>query len=107
VKTEIKAWCLTVAERCLMSTPSFPLAIENFRARDPHPRVHQLACNRLGLASNAIGFVSSNYRDSTGVKKFGFWTCWVNRSEAIHDVPAYTPDAVAQNLTDLVDPIEA
>jgi FMN phosphatase YigB (HAD superfamily) len=107
VKTEIKAWCLTVAERCLMSTPSFPFTIENFQARDPHPRVQQLACNRLGLASDAIGFVSSNYRDSTGVKKFGFWNCRVNRSEAIHDVLAYTPDAVTRNLTDLVDPIGA
>ncbi|MGB7621218.1 MAG: hypothetical protein WBN92_02610 [Terriglobia bacterium] len=89
-----------------MFTPSFPLALENFRARDPHPRVNQLACDRLGLASDTIGFVFSNYWDHTGVKKFVFWTCWVNRSEAVHDEPACTPNAVAQNRTDVVDTIE-
>lgn len=48
----------------------------------PDPRVDQIALDRLGLAKDRIGFVSSNCWDAGGAKSFGFTSYWINRGGA-------------------------
>ena len=69
----------------------------------PSPRVYELAPRKLGLDRTAIGFVSSNYWDVVGARAYGFWTCWVNRSNAPGDELGFTPDVIVNTLTELAD----
>jgi 2-haloacid dehalogenase len=83
------------------------ISVDAARIYKPSPRVYQLACKKLRMAKGAIGFVSSNCWDIIGAKNFGFWTCWVNRSKAPQDELGFTPDVVANSLTDLVEATKA
>jgi 2-haloacid dehalogenase len=47
----------------------------------PHPRVYQLAVDRLGIAKGRICFVSSNGWDAAGAAHYGFRTVWINRND--------------------------
>ena len=67
----------------------------------PDPRVYQLACDRLGVARDQIGFVSSNGWDAAGAKSFGFTTFWINRTAAPVDALGLIPDRVLNSLTEL------
>ena len=67
----------------------------------PDPRVYQIAVDRLGMAKEAIGFVSSNCWDACGAKSFGFRTYWINRAGAPLDALDVTPDHSIARLTDL------
>lgn len=46
----------------------------------PHPRVYQLAVDRLNLAAEKMVFVSSNAWDASGAAHFGFQVVWIDRS---------------------------
>lgn len=67
----------------------------------PHPRVYQLACDRLGLDRDEIGFVSSNGWDAAGAKAFGFRTFWINRVGAPVEELGVTPDLELKSLGEL------
>ena len=43
------------------------------------PKIYQLAVDRLGVAPEAICFMSSNAWDAAGAAYFGFQVAWVNR----------------------------
>lgn len=58
------------------------LSIEEVGVYKPHPRVYQLAVDRLGVKPERIGFVSSNGWDVAGASAFGFKAIWVNRAGA-------------------------
>jgi len=77
------------------------LSVAEARIFKPDPRVYQIAVDRLGLAKEAIGFVSSNCWDACGAKSFGFATYWINRSGAPLDALDVTPDHTIARLTDL------
>jgi 2-haloacid dehalogenase len=68
----------------------------------PDPRVYQVAVDRLGVAREAIGFVSSNCWDACGAKSFGLRTYWINRAGAPLDDLDATPDHSIARLTELV-----
>lgn len=67
----------------------------------PSPSVYQLATQKIGIDRGSIGFVSSNSFDVNGAKSFGFWTCWVNRSNNTWDELGFSSDVTVSNLTDL------
>ena len=58
------------------------LSVEEVGVYKPHPRVYQLAVDRLGIKSDRIGFISSNGWDVAGASAFGFKAIWVNRASA-------------------------
>ncbi|MGH7007581.1 MAG: haloacid dehalogenase type II [Stellaceae bacterium] len=58
------------------------LSVEEVGVYKPHPRVYQLAVDRLGVKPERIGFVSSNGWDAAGASAFGFKAIWVNRTGA-------------------------
>ncbi len=55
------------------------LSVEEVGAFKPDRRVYQLAVDRLGIASRAIAFVSSNGWDAYAASAFGMQVVWCNR----------------------------
>ena len=56
------------------------LSVEDVGVFKPHPRVYQLAVDRLGAAAERICFVSSNGWDIAGAAHFGVRAVWINRT---------------------------
>ena len=67
----------------------------------PAPQVYALACERLQLPPEDIGFVSSNCWDAIGARAFGFTTFWINRTGAPVDRHGPAPDFVIGSLAQL------
>jgi 2-haloacid dehalogenase len=74
------------------------ISVDEVRTFKPHPAVYALGPARLGLARDAIGFVSSNAWDVAGAKAFGFQVAWVNRQGAPFDELGVTPDLEVRDL---------
>lgn len=55
------------------------LSVDELRLYKPHPRVYELACNRLGVRPEQVCFISANAWDLAGAASFGFKTIWINR----------------------------
>lgn len=55
------------------------LSVEAVGVYKPHPRVYQLAVDRLGLPVRAIAFQSSNAWDAYAASAFGMQVVWCNR----------------------------
>jgi 2-haloacid dehalogenase len=64
----------------------------------PHRRVYELAERRLGVARDAVLFVSSNSWDATGAAYYGYSTCWVNRGRGCFDELGRSPDLEVPHL---------
>lgn len=77
------------------------LSVAEVEMFKPDPRVYQIAVDRLGVAKEAIGFVSSNCWDACGAKSFGFRTFWINRAGAPLDALDAKPDHTISRFTDL------
>ena len=78
------------------------LSVDEVKIFKTSPRVYQLAPDKIGVERGEIAFISSNFWDAAGAKAFGFWTCWVNRSNAPAEELGFTPDATVSSLSDLV-----
>ncbi len=76
------------------------LSVEEAGVYKPHPRVYQLACDRLGLAAAGIAFVSSNGWDAWPASAFGMRAIWCNRSgqprERLPGAPAHEIRSLAE-----------
>ena len=83
------------------------LSVDEVAIFKPDPRVYQLACDRLHLNREEIGFVSSNGWDAAGAKSFGFKTFWINRTNATFDALGVTPDRVLNSLAELPTLLDA
>ncbi len=83
------------------------ISVDAVKIYKSSPRVYQLACKKMRVARNAMGFISSNFWDVAGAKSFGYWTCWVNRGKAPADELGLAPDATVDTLADLVDVLKA
>ncbi|HEV2336547.1 MAG TPA: haloacid dehalogenase type II [Stellaceae bacterium] len=68
-----------VANAGLGAVVDLVLSVEEVGVYKPHPRVYQLAVDRLALAPAAILFVSSNAWDVYAASVFGLRTVWCNR----------------------------
>lgn len=77
------------------------LSVEEVGVYKPHPRVYQLAVDRLGIKPDRIGFVSSNGWDVAGASAFGFRAIWVNRAGAKTERLPAKPVAEISRLDEL------
>lgn len=77
------------------------LSVDDVKAFKPAPAVYRLAVERLGVAKEDIGFVSSNCWDALGAKSFGFRVWWINRGGAPVDRLGFSPDAILSTLGEL------
>ena len=77
------------------------LSVDAVKVFKPAPEVYQLAVDRLGVAKEAIGFVSSNCWDALGAKSFGFRVYWINRAGSPVDRLGFQPDGLLGSLGDL------
>ncbi|WP_025898741.1 haloacid dehalogenase type II [Sneathiella glossodoripedis] len=67
----------------------------------PHPKVYELAVDRLGVDARHISFQSSNGWDAYSAKDFGFNTIWCNRFDQAAERLPSSPDCQIKNLTQM------
>ena len=67
----------------------------------PHPRVYQLAVDRLGMAPAKVCFVSSNGWDAVGAAHYGFRAVWINRADEPRERLPAAAEVEIKSLTEL------
>ncbi len=83
------------------------LSADLVKCYKPDPRVYALAPEVLGLAKEAIVFVSSNFFDVMGAKAYGFQVAWIKRTPTQADELGLTPDVVLTRLDALLQAFPA
>src|SRR5216683_2487976 len=77
------------------------LSVEEVGVYKPHPKVYQLAVDRLGAAAGTILFVSSNAWDAYAASAFGMRVAWCNRyAQRRERLPGH-PDREIRTLAEL------
>jgi 2-haloacid dehalogenase len=77
------------------------LSVEEVGVYKPHPRVYQLAVDRLGVAREQIAFQSSNAWDAWAAAAFGMRVVWCNRyAQRAERLPG-SPDHEIRSLAEL------
>ena len=77
------------------------LSVEEVGVYKPHPKVYQLAVERLGIPASAISFQSSNAWDAYAASAFGMKVVWCNRSRQRAERLPGVPDRQIQSLAEL------
>jgi 2-haloacid dehalogenase len=77
------------------------LSVEAVGVFKPHPKVYQLAVDRLGVPAAAIAFQSSNGWDAHAASAFGMRVVWCNRSGQKRERLPGAPDREVRSLTEL------
>jgi 2-haloacid dehalogenase len=77
------------------------LSVEQVGVYKPHPKVYQLALDRLDLPASAIAFQSSNAWDAHAAAAFGMKVVWCNRSGQRCERLPGAPDREIASLSDL------
>ena len=77
------------------------LSVEAVGVYKPHPKVYQLAVDRLGIAAAAIAFQSSNAWDAYAASAFGMQVVWCNRYGQQPERLPGRPDRTVQSLSEL------
>jgi 2-haloacid dehalogenase len=77
------------------------LSVEQVGVFKPHPRVYQLACDRLQFDPAAISFQSSNAWDAHAASAFGMRVVWCNRYNQRRERLPGTPDREVSSLAEL------
>ena len=77
------------------------LSVEEVGAFKPHPKVYQLALDRLNLPASAISFQSSNAWDAYAASAFGMKVVWCNRYGQPPERLPGKPDRMISSLSDL------
>jgi 2-haloacid dehalogenase len=83
------------------------LSVEEVGVFKTHPKVYQLALDRLGVPANAISFQSSNGWDAYGASAFGMRVVWCNRYGQRPERLPGRPDAVITTLAELPELVVA
>lgn len=78
------------------------LSTDGIKTYKPDPRAYRMATDAFRLQREEILFVPFAGWDAAGAKSFGYTTFWVNRLNIPTEKLGVVPDAVGQNLTDLV-----
>jgi 2-haloacid dehalogenase len=77
------------------------LSVEEVSVYKPHPKVYQLAVDRLAVAPAAIAFQSSNGWDAYAASAFGLRVVWCNRyGQRLERLPG-KPDREITSLAEL------
>jgi len=79
------------------------LSVEEVGVFKPHPRVYQLAVDRLGVPADAVAFQSSNAWDAYAASAFGMRTVWCNRYGQRRERLPGAPDREIRTLAALPD----
>jgi len=77
------------------------LSVEEVGVYKPHPKVYQLAVERLGLEAGAIAFQSSNAWDAWAASAFGMRVVWCNRYDQRPEKLPGRPDREIRSLAEL------
>ena len=77
------------------------LSVEAVGVYTPHPKVYQLAVERLGIAAGAISFQSSNAWDAYAASAFGMRVVWCNRYGQRPERLPGKPDYEIRSLAEL------
>jgi 2-haloacid dehalogenase len=83
------------------------LSTDQIRAYKPEPRTYQMAIDAFKLKREDILFVAFAGWDAAGAKGLGYPTFWVNRLNLPGEELGVIPDAIGQDLTDLVSFVKA
>ncbi len=76
-------------------------SVEEVGVYKPHPKVYQLAVDRLGIPASAIAFLSSNAWDAYAASAFGMKVIWCNRYGQRPERLPGTPDREIKSLAEL------
>ena len=77
------------------------LSVEEVGVYKPHPKVYQLAVERLGVPASAIAFQSSNAWDAYAGSAFGMQVVWCNRYSQRRERLPGSPDREVNSLAEL------
>lgn len=77
------------------------LSVEEVGVYKPHPKVYQLAADRLGVPTHAIAFQSSNAWDAYAASAFGMQVVWCNRYGQRPERLPGAPDREIKTLAEL------
>jgi 2-haloacid dehalogenase len=77
------------------------LSVEDVGVYKPHPKVYQLAVDRLGIPASAISFQSSNSWDAYAASAFGMRVVWCNRYAQRRERLPGAPDREVRSLAEL------
>ncbi len=77
------------------------LSVEEVGVYKPHPKVYQLAADRLGIPVSAISFQSSNAWDAYAASAFGMQVVWCNRYGQRRERLPGSPDREIRSLAEL------
>ena len=77
------------------------LSVEEVGVYKPHPKVYQLAADRLGIPVSAISFQSSNAWDAYAASAFGMQVVWCNRYGQRRERLPGSPDREIRSLEEL------
>jgi 2-haloacid dehalogenase len=77
------------------------LSVEEVGVYKPHPRVYQLAVDRLSVPAAAIAFQSSNSWDAHAASAFGMQVVWCNRYRQHRERLPGAPDREITSLAEL------
>jgi 2-haloacid dehalogenase len=77
------------------------LSVEEVGVYKPHPKVYQLAVDRLGIPAAAIAFQSSNAWDAYAASAFGMQVVWCNRYGQRPERLPGAPDRIVKSLAEL------
>jgi 2-haloacid dehalogenase len=79
------------------------LSVEEAGVYKPHPKVYQLAVERLGVPASSIAFQSSNAWDAHAASAFGMQVVWCNRYGQRPERLPGAPDREVKSLAELPD----
>jgi 2-haloacid dehalogenase len=85
----------------LASLLDLVLSVEDVGVYKPHPKVYQLAVDRLGMPASAISFQSSNSWDAYAASAFGMQVVWCNRYGQRQERLPGTPNREIKSLAEL------
>lgn len=77
------------------------LSVEEVGVYKPHPKVYQLAVERLALAPGSICFVSANAWDAWAAAEFGMRAVWCNRQRQSPERLPGQPEQAISSLGEL------
>ena len=77
------------------------LSVEEVGVYKPHPKVYQLAVDRLAIPASAISFQSSNAWDAYAASAFGMQVVWCNRYGQRRERLPGSPDREIDSLAQL------
>jgi 2-haloacid dehalogenase len=77
------------------------LSVEEVGVYKPHPKVYQLAVDRLAIPASAISYQTSNSWDAYAASAFGMQVVWCNRYGQSRERLPGSPDRVVFSLEQL------